>query len=214
MTTLSRRMLLASAAALVAAPARAQNGPDFYPIPVELLGGIDNLQGRITLGNRHGDVHLVEFFDYNCGYCRRSAQDFRPLLAANFELKYTLVNYAVLGIPSVEATKVALAFSRQKGQNYLEFHQAMLAQRGSVGADIAIAIALKLGANRAQLLKDADSDAVTQAMFAALKLGEQFAFRATPSYLVGRDAVSGFLDRAAKQAAITAFQRCERVVCG
>lgn len=214
MSNLSRRFVIAGAAALAAFPAAAQGAPEFYPVPVEFLDGVDNLQGRVTLGNKDGDVHLIEFFDYNCGFCRRTAQEIRPLIKANPDLKFSLVNFAVLGVASIEATRVALAFSRQKAAQYLAFHEAMFALRGTRGADQALGVATQLGANRAQLLKDADSEAVTQAMLAAVKLGDQFGFRATPSYLMGRDAFSGYLDLAAKSAAIAAFRQCERAVCG
>lgn len=209
---LDRRILIAGLASLPLA-AQAQEKPEFYPIPVELLAGLDTLQGKVRLGNAHADITLIEFFDYNCPFCRQTARDIRPLLAANPDLAIVLVNYAVLGIPSIGATRVALAFSRQKANRYLGFHEQLFARRGTLGADQAIDVALKLDANRAKLVEDADSDAVTAAMKAASQLGNSFGFRATPSYLVGRDGFSGYLDRAQKQAAIAAFRRCERAVC-
>lgn len=201
-------------AAIQPASAQAPEKSEFYPIPVELLAGLEDLQGTIRLGSPNADVTLIEFFDYNCPYCHKAAKDIRPLLGANKDLAIVLVNYAVLGIPSIGATRVALAFSRQKANRYLEFHEQLFARRGTLGADEAIAVALKLGANRAKLVEDADSDPVTAAMKAASQLGNSFGFRATPSYLVGRDGFTGFLDRTQKQAAIAAFRKCERAVCG
>lgn len=215
---LSRRLFVGGFVALPFA-ARAEDpapaeGAEFFPLPVELLSGLETLQGTITLGNRNADIVLHEFFDYNCGYCKQTVKDIRPLLAKNRDLAVVLVNYAVLGIPSIGATRVALAFSRQKADHYLAFHEALFARRGTIDADQAIDVALKHGANRAKLVDDADSDAVTEAMKAAAKLGDQFGFKATPSYLVGRDGFSGFLTRAEKQAAIDAFRKCERASCG
>ena len=216
--TLSRRILVGGLAALPFA-ARAEDPTpaekaEFFPLPVELLTGLDTLQGTVTLGNRNADIVLYEFFDYNCGFCKKTVKDIRPLLGKNRDLAVVLVNYAVLGIPSIGATRVALAFSRQKADRYLAFHEALFARRGTIGADEAIEIALKHGANRAKLIEDADSDVVTEAMKAAAKLGDQFGFKATPSYLVGRDGFTGFLDRAQKQVAIDAFRKCERAICG
>ena len=216
--SITRRVLVAGLAGLpFAAQAQSpapQEKPEFYPIPVELLAGLDALQGTVTLGNPKADVRLYEFFDYNCGFCRKTVKDIRPLLAANKDLAVVLVNYAVLGIPSIGATRVALAFSKQKAATYLAFHEALFARRGTIDANQAIDVALKLGANKARLVEDADSDPVTSAMKAAARLGETFGFQATPSYLVGRDGFSGYLDRPQKQAAITAFRTCERAVCG
>ncbi|HRE21927.1 MAG TPA: thioredoxin domain-containing protein [Rhabdaerophilum sp.] len=212
MLLLNRRALLAGMAATPLAGVAA-SAEEFYPIPVELLGGFNALQGKVTLGNPDADVALVEFFDYNCPYCKGAAKDIRPLLGANKDLAFVLVNYAVLGIPSIGATRVALAFSRQKPERYLEFHEQLFSTRGTIGPDHAIAVALRLGAKKAQLLEDADSESVTRAMSSAAKLGNEFGMRATPSYLIGRDAFAGFLTKRQKQAAIDAYRKCERAVC-
>ncbi|PPD14371.1 MAG: hypothetical protein CTY25_14410 [Methylobacterium sp.] len=211
---LSRRLVLSGlAASAIIGPAGAQVRPDFYPIPVELLGGLDRLNGRVSLGSRNPDVTIVEFFDYNCGFCRRTARDVRPLLQSEPDLRFMLVNYAVLGLPSIMATRVALAFSRQKADRYLDFHEQMFAQNGVRDAEMALAIAARLGADRKRLLADADSDAVTEAMKAAARLGESFAFQATPSFLVGREGFSGALTLEQKRAAIRAFRQCEQTSC-
>lgn len=211
---LSRRIILNGlAGSLVVGLAQAQSRPEFYPIPVELLSGLDRLNGRVSLGARNPDVTIVEFFDYNCGFCRRTARDVRPLLKSEKGLRFVLVNYAVLGIQSVMATRVALAFSRQKADRYLDFHEQMFAQGGVRDADMALEVATKLGANRAKLIEDADSDAVTSAMKAAATLGESFAFQATPSFLVGREGFSGALTLEQKRTAIRAFKQCEKASC-
>lgn len=209
----SRRTIIAGAVGLASLPAVGQRRPEFYPIPVELVVGLERLPGRINLGNRAGDAHLVEFFDYNCGFCRRTARDIRPMLTADRNLKVTLVNFAVLGIPSIGATRVALAFSRQRADRYLDFHEQLFAVRGAHGPDEAVAIAVKLGANQKRLVEDADSDAITEAMKASLGLGDAFGFAATPSFLVGREGFSGALDLRQKQAAIAAFRKCEKASC-
>lgn len=212
MILLHRRAVLAGIAALPALGGAA-SAEEFYPVPVEVLAGLEGLQGKVTLGNPDADVTLIEFFDYNCPYCKGAAKDVRPLIAANKDLAVVLVNYAVLGIPSIGATRVALAFSRQKPERYLEFHEQLFATRGTIGPDHAIAVALRLGAKKAQLLEDADSTPVTQAMSAAAKLGNELGMRATPSYLIGRDVFAGFLTKRQKQAAIDAYRKCERAVC-
>lgn len=212
---LNRRQIVAglAVAPLAVDLAEAQGKPEFYPIPVELLAPLERLNGRVSVGNPAGDVHLIEFFDYNCAYCKRAAKDIRQLLAGDKNLRITLINYAVLGIPSIGATRVALAFSRQKADKYLAFHEALIGRRGTIGPDHAIEIALKFGVDRKRLVEDADSDPVTEAMKAASKLGESLGFQATPSYLLGRDGFAGFLDLAAKKAAIAAFRQCERATC-
>lgn len=210
----SRRLVLAGlAGTFTLGSAEAQARPEFYPIPVELLSGLDRLNGRVSLGSTNPDVTIVEFFDYNCGFCRRTARDVRPLIQSEKGLRFVLVNYAVLGLPSIMATRVALAFSRQKAERYLDFHERMFAQGGVRDAEMALEVATKLGANRAKLIEDADSPAVTAAMKAAATLGDNLAFQATPSFLVGREGFSGALSLEQKRAAIRAFRQCEKASC-
>src|SRR6202521_601079 len=80
---------------------------------------------QVTLGNPQGDVTLVEFFDYNCGYCKRAMSDMLELLKTDGKLKFVLKEFPVLGEGSVQAAHVAAAARMQDkngGKKYLEFH--------------------------------------------------------------------------------------------
>jgi protein-disulfide isomerase len=209
---LTRRSLVAGAGALVLA-ARAADAR-VLKLPTELAVQSLQLPGRITLGDPNGDVTLVEFFDYNCGFCKRSASDIRPLLRAEPKLRYVLVNYAVLGPPSIEASRVALAFSLQRvSGGYLALHEKLFQLRGRVDAARAVSAAVELGADRAKLIADADSDRVTDALVRAGRLGEELGLIATPSFVAGREAVVGYLDIPQKRKAIGNIRRCETLGC-
>ncbi|MCZ8375319.1 MAG: DsbA family protein [Beijerinckiaceae bacterium] len=210
---ISRRLVVAGLAGLPAVALAQGNEPEFYPVPVELIANLERLQGAVTLGPRNADIRLYEFFDYNCGWCRRTSVDSRALIKANKDLAVVLVNYAVLGIPSISATRVALAFSRQKADRYLDFHEALFKRRGTIDGMVALDVAGSFGIDRKRLLDDADSDAVTAAMRAASQLGSTLGFQATPSYLVGKEGYTGFLDRKAKQKAVEAWRQCEKTRC-
>ena len=209
---MQRRAFLTGALAL-GLGGRAAHAAEAVKLPNELVSEVSRLNGRVTLGARNGDVTLIEFFDYNCPYCRVSAPEIRPLLAADKALAYVLVNYAVLSEASILASKVALAFTMQKAGRYLEFHERLFARKGQLGADVAIDTALALGADRALLLKDADSDAVTKSLIASAKLGENLGLVATPSYIIGNEGFQGYLDVAAKRRVIASMRACEKTSC-
>ncbi|MFD0460841.1 thioredoxin domain-containing protein [Microvirga aerilata] len=120
---LSRRTLLAGLALSgTTAPAFAQSAPEPQLIPVELIENTLNLPSIVRLGHKHGDVIMVEYFDYNCPWCKRSAESLPPLLKAEPELSYVLVNFAVLSNQSVAATRAALAYLQLYGpERYLPF---------------------------------------------------------------------------------------------
>ena len=114
------------------------------------------------LGNPKGDVTLVEFFDYNCGYCKRALTDMIDLMKNDPKLKVVLKEFPVLGQGSVEAAKVAVAVRMQDktGKKYLDFHQKLLGGRGQADKARALAVAKEVGIDMARLEKDMASDEV------------------------------------------------------
>ena len=92
---------------------------------------IFNSPRGVTLGNKNGDVTFVEFFDYNCGYCKRAMADMLDLLKSDPKLKVVLKEFPVLSEGSVEAAKVAIAARMQDPKKYLDFHTKLLGGRGT-----------------------------------------------------------------------------------
>ena len=214
-TQLSRRVFVSGSALCALAAIGFKNAQaQILRLPSELVNEVLTLPGRIVLGNPKGDATIIEFFDYNCGFCKRSAAEIKPLLTADKQLRYLLINYAILGEASIEASRVALGFSLQKVPGgYLALHEALFKLRGRVDAGRAVTLATELGAKRDQLINDADSDRVTDALIKASRLGESLGLTATPSFVAGREAVVGYVDLPAKQKAIANLRRCEAIAC-
>ena len=147
----------------------------------------------MTVGNPQGDVTLVEFFDYNCGYCKRALSDLMNLMKADPKLKVVLKEFPVLGPSSVEAARVGVAVRMQDrtGKKYLEFHQKLLSGRGQVDKARALAVAKEVGLDMARLEKDMASDEVTATLQESGQLADKLGLNGTPSYVVGPDVVVG-----------------------
>ncbi|HET6838318.1 MAG TPA: thioredoxin domain-containing protein, partial [Bradyrhizobium sp.] len=94
---------------------------------------IFNSPRGVILGNKDGDVTFVEFFDYNCGYCKRAMSDMIDLMKSDPKLKVVLKEFPVLSQSSVEAAQVAVAVRMQDsgGKKYLDFHQKLLGGHGT-----------------------------------------------------------------------------------
>jgi len=149
---------------------------------------------QVTLGNTQGDVTLVEFFDYNCGYCKRAMSDMLDLLKNDPKLKFVLKEFPVLGEGSVQAAQVAAAVRMQDksgGKKYLEFHQKLLGGRGHVDKARALAVAKEVGFDLARIEKDVSSDEVKAQLEESFKLADSLGLNGTPSYVVGSDVVVG-----------------------
>jgi protein-disulfide isomerase len=156
---------------------------------------IFNSPRGVVVGNRNGDVNFVEFFDYNCGYCKRAMNDMLELMKADPKLRVVLKEFPVLGAGSVEAAQVAVAVRMQDptGKKYLDFHQKLLNSRGQADKARAMAAAKDAGLDMARLEKDIVSPEVSATLNENFKLAEDMGLNGTPSYVIGSDVVVGAL---------------------
>ena len=148
---------------------------------------------QVVLGNPRGNVTMVEFFDYNCGYCKHALSDMLELLKTDPDLKFVLKEFPVLGEGSVEAAHVAVAVRMQDatGKRYIEFHQKLLGGRGQADKARALAVAKELGFDMARIEKDMGSDEVKKTIDENLKLADAIGVSGTPTYVVGDEVVVG-----------------------
>src|SRR5207249_2609443 len=169
---------------------------------------------QVTLGNPQGDVTVVEFFDYNCGYCKRAMNDMLDLLKSDGKLKFVLKEFPVLGEGSVQAAQVAAAARMQdkSGKKYLEFHQKLLGGRGQADKARALAAAKDVGLDVAQIEKDMTSDEVKATIEESFKLADALGLNGTPSYVVGNDVVVGAVGLNSLKEKVNAA-RCGKPTC-
>ena len=148
---------------------------------------------QVVLGNPQGNVTMVEFFDYNCGFCKRALGDMLDLIKSDSNLKFVLKEFPVLGEGSVEAARVAVAARMQDttGKKYIEFHQKLLGSRGAADKMRALAVAKEVGFDMARIEKDMGSDEVKKTIEENMKLAEALGVNGTPSYVVGEEVVVG-----------------------
>jgi protein-disulfide isomerase len=167
---------------------------------------------QVTLGNPNGNVTFVEFFDYNCGYCKRAMSDMLTLLKNDSKLKVVLKEFPVLGPGSVEAAKVAVAVRMQAPQKYLEFHQKLLGGRGHADNARALAVAKEVGLDMARLEKDMKSPEVQTTLQHDFKLAEALGLNGTPSYVIGDNVIVGAIGLKGLQEKINTA-RCGKETC-
>jgi len=173
-----------------------------------------NSSRQVVLGNPAGDVTMVEFFDYNCGFCKRALADMLALMKDDPKLKVILKEFPVLGPGSIEAAKVAVAVRMQdkSGKKYLDFHQKLLGGRGQADKARALAVAKDVGMDMKRLETDMASEEATASLQESLKLGEALTLNGTPSYVIGTDVVIGAVGVDALRSKISTA-RCGKAVC-
>jgi protein-disulfide isomerase len=175
---------------------------------------IFNSPRGVTIGNKDGDVTFVEFFDYNCGYCKRAMTDMIDLMKADPKLKVVLKEFPVLGPGSMEAAQVAVAVRMQDpgGKKYLDFHQKLLGGKGQADKARAMAAAKEAGLDMSKLEKDVASPEVRATIEENFKLAESMGMNGTPSYVIGKQVVVGAIGREGLAEKI-GVARCGKATC-
>jgi len=148
-----------------------------------------------VVGNPQGTTTVVEFFDYNCGFCKRAYADMTAMVAEDPDLRFVLKEFPILGPDSQKAHIVSMAFRTLAPEKYGAFHSALL--NGSRATEAtAIAAALSLGVDEAALREEMKNPAIADAFGETYELAQQLAITGTPSYVVGQEVVFGALGKA------------------
>jgi protein-disulfide isomerase len=168
---------------------------------------------QVVLGNPQGDVTLVEFFDYNCGYCKRAHADMKRLIEEDKNLRFVLKEFPVLGDGSVEAAHVGAAVNLVAPDRYFAFHDALIAERGQVNGERALAVASDLGMDLAKLRETMSSDEVKETIAEVYDLANKLSLTGTPSYVTPREVVVGAVGYDALKASIEEVRACATTGC-
>ncbi|MFB9151116.1 DsbA family protein [Roseovarius ramblicola] len=153
-----------------------------------------------TGGNPEGDVTLVEFMDYKCGYCRRAFDDVNSLVEEDGNIRLVLKEFPVLGEESVAAARFAIATRRVAGDDaYKSVHDALMAYNGTMNETGFSRLADALGLDANAIIDEMDSDAVTEVIAANHALGRRLRVSGTPTFVMDDQMLRGFVPQDAMQ---------------
>ena len=141
------------------------------------------------VGNPDAGTVIVEFFDYNCPYCKRAAGDVKTLIAADDDVRVVYREWPILGEGSVLASRAALA-ARNQGK-YEEMHWGLMEMRGRAEEASIFALARSIGLDVEQLRVDMQSDEVNSHIAASDQLAQNLGFTGTPAFVIGDALVPG-----------------------
>ena len=151
-------------------------------------------------GDARAPVPLVQFVDYNCGYCKKVAPTVTKLLEQNPKLRIVFKEFPILGPESQLASRAALAAHKQG--SYVKFHRALMEQKSRTTQNVLDDVAGKLGLDVARLKADMDSPAIQEVLTGNQQLAAAIGVQATPSFVIGSELVPGAVDLPAFQALI------------
>ena len=142
-------------------------------------------------GNPEGDVTVVEFFDYNCGYCKKALPDVQALLEQDENVRVVLMDMPILGPSSLTASKFALAAKKQ--DKYFEYHTALMEFQGSKDEAALKKLATDIGLDAEKLAEDAQDPAIADMINENISIAQEIGIRGTPGFIVGDELYRGYI---------------------
>lgn len=165
-------------------------------------------------GNPKGKITLVEFFDYNCGYCKKALGDLVTLMKSEPDLRVVLKDFPVLGADSVEAAQVASAVRKQSSpEKFFEYHQKLLGSRGHVGREQALGVAKDMGLDMDKIQKELKDPSIRAGIEETMKVADALNLTGTPSYVLGDEAVVGAVGVEQLKKRVDSLSKCGKTAC-
>ena len=180
----------------------------------EEAGALFGSKYQATIGNPKGSATLVEFFDYNCHYCKGALPDITRLMKDDPNLRLVLKDYPVLGPGSVEAARVASAVRNQlPGDKFWAFHTKLLATHGPIGKAEALSVARDLGLDMDKLSKDMESHEIEEGLRGVMGMADSLQINGTPSFIVGQEVVVGAVGYDELKGKLDSVHKCGHSIC-
>jgi protein-disulfide isomerase len=145
-------------------------------------------------GNPNGNVTVVEFFDYQCGYCKRVLPVMQELLKTDPNVRFVFKEFPILGPESVTAARAALAVWATARDKYVPFHTALMQSRGGLSEERIMETAKGVGLDVAKLRSAMAEPAIEETLQRNLEVGRAINVNGTPAFLIGGRLVPGALD--------------------
>ena len=147
-----------------------------------------------SVGNPNGDITIVEFFDYRCGYCKKVFPDVQKLLEEDGNIKFVMKEWPILGDDSVYAGKAALSVWFGQSDKYNAFHSAMMENKGSLSNDRVNEIAAEQGIDVEKMKAGFGDPRVDMVIANNTKLASELGITGTPAFVFGKNLVPGAID--------------------
>jgi protein-disulfide isomerase len=143
------------------------------------------------MGNAQGDVTMVEFFDYRCGFCKKVFDDVQTLIKEDGHLRVVLKEFPILGEDSVNASRAAMAVWLHQPDKYKAFHTAMMRSKGALGMDKVLELAKASGVDVAALNGQMNDPEIEKTFAATRNQAQALDVTGTPAFIVGETIVPG-----------------------
>ena len=170
-------------------------------------------KNQFSIGAKNGDVTVVEFFDYNCPFCKRAMGDMLTLLKNDKKLNFVMKELPILSEGSVQAHRVSTALGRMAPEKYAEYHERLMNAPGQKNGDRALQIAGQMGIDVNKLRELAKDESINDAFREVNQLSTDLGISGTPSYVIGNEVIFGALGAAVLSEKIANMRKCGSTTC-
>ena len=169
-------------------------------------------ENQFVIGNPKADVTVVEFFDYNCAFCKRALGDMQRLIKEDKNLKFVMKELPILGEGSVTAHRISIAVGKLNPERYEEFHEKLLGSNGPKNGKRALKLADSMGLDLRKILDYSKRDSVVEGFREVNNLATDLGMNGTPSYVIGDEVIFGALGYDVLKGKIANLRKCGKTV--
>ncbi|MEO0636164.1 MAG: DsbA family protein [Pseudomonadota bacterium] len=180
----------------------------------DLSGMIYESDYIIQVGDPDAPFTVVEFFDYNCGFCRRSLNLFEETAERHPDVRFIFKEYPILSEDSLEAHKVSIALSQARPDLYRNFHVLLMGASGRVTGAKAREVAINLGMDEAQLDAALAADSIDETIRESYRIADALGINGTPGFIIGDEVVPGAISMDDLEARYDNLRECGSTRCG
>ena len=159
------------------------------------INTLQNGDGKLFSGRKKSKNIIIEFFDYNCGYCKKSHEEIKKILLEEKDVKIIYLNLPVLSDNSVELAKISLAIGIEDKIKFNKFHDFLLDTKRSPKDDDIRSFIEKLGLDYKKIKKSSESDQVKEIINKNILMANNLQIGGTPAFIINGELVSGFVSK-------------------
>lgn len=166
-----------------------------------------------VLGNPEGDITIVEFFDYNCGFCRRAHKDMVSLIENDPNIRFVVKEFPILGPDSQKAHTVSMAFQKLMPEQYGDYMDRLISDENRADEASAIALANEFGVEEATLRFEMENPEIIATVQQTYELANMLGITGTPSYIIGQEVLAGAIGIETLSAKVANLRECGTTEC-
>ncbi len=146
-------------------------------------------------GNLNGDITIIEFLDYRCGYCRKAHNEVIKLIKSDKNIRLIIKEYPILGEKSTLSSRLAISVLQKNGPKYYKIvHDKLMTENINLNESNIIKLLENLNINASEVLRHINSNEVTNHLRRIRALGQRLKISGTPTFLIEENIIRGYVD--------------------